>query len=263
MKASRVALGSSGATADPAADATEQAAIARAAIRTMRSHRMALRQRNEGSDVSPCRAVASYSSCTNARTAAAREHRGALWATRSPAACWRAGSACRPLSAIWWPAWRSDRSRPGFQGRPGRHPPDGGVRRHPADVRRRPALLLQRPLAGPPRRHPRRRHPDGDRRGVGLRRRRAAGAFCRPAPPGSSASRMSVASTVVLMRALMDHGWLDTPHGKVAIGWLVVEDLLMRRHPRAAARAGRTVDRPGPLGHGRASRSARRCCSSR
>jgi CPA2 family monovalent cation:H+ antiporter-2 len=37
---------------------------------------------------------------------------------------------------------------------------------------------------------------------------------------------VSVASTVVLMRSLMDHGWLDTPHGKVAIGWLVFEDLL-------------------------------------
>jgi CPA2 family monovalent cation:H+ antiporter-2 len=37
----------------------------------------------------------------------------------------------------------------------------------------------------------------------------------------------SVASTVVQMRSLMDHGWLDTPHGKVAIGWLVVEDLLV------------------------------------
>jgi CPA2 family monovalent cation:H+ antiporter-2 len=36
----------------------------------------------------------------------------------------------------------------------------------------------------------------------------------------------SVASTVVLMRSLMDNGWLDTPHGKVAIGWLVFEDLL-------------------------------------
>ncbi len=37
---------------------------------------------------------------------------------------------------------------------------------------------------------------------------------------------ISVASTVVLMRALMDAGWLDTPTGKIAIGWLVVEDLL-------------------------------------
>ena len=37
---------------------------------------------------------------------------------------------------------------------------------------------------------------------------------------------ISVASTVVLTRALMDQGWLDTPQGKVAIGWLVFEDLL-------------------------------------
>ena len=37
----------------------------------------------------------------------------------------------------------------------------------------------------------------------------------------------SVASTVVLLRSLMDHGWLDSPAGKVAVGWLVVEDLLM------------------------------------
>ncbi len=38
---------------------------------------------------------------------------------------------------------------------------------------------------------------------------------------------ISVASTVVLMRVLMDYGWLDTPTGKIAIGWLIVEDLLM------------------------------------
>ena len=37
---------------------------------------------------------------------------------------------------------------------------------------------------------------------------------------------LSVTSTVVLMRALMDQGWLDSPAGKVAVGWLVVEDLL-------------------------------------
>ena len=36
---------------------------------------------------------------------------------------------------------------------------------------------------------------------------------------------ISVASTVVMMRGLMDHGWLDTIHGKVAVGWLVFEDL--------------------------------------
>jgi CPA2 family monovalent cation:H+ antiporter-2 len=37
----------------------------------------------------------------------------------------------------------------------------------------------------------------------------------------------AVTSTVVQMRSLMDRGWLETPHGKVAIGWLVVEDLLV------------------------------------
>ena len=37
---------------------------------------------------------------------------------------------------------------------------------------------------------------------------------------------VSVASTMVLLRSLMDHGMLDSPHGKVAIGWLVFEDLI-------------------------------------
>jgi len=36
----------------------------------------------------------------------------------------------------------------------------------------------------------------------------------------------SVASTVVLLRALMDHGNLDTAEGHAAVGWLVVEDLI-------------------------------------
>lgn len=36
---------------------------------------------------------------------------------------------------------------------------------------------------------------------------------------------ISVASTVVLLRGLMDLGALDTPHGRVAVGWLIVEDL--------------------------------------
>ncbi|HEY7474705.1 MAG TPA: cation:proton antiporter [Vicinamibacterales bacterium] len=37
---------------------------------------------------------------------------------------------------------------------------------------------------------------------------------------------LSVASTVVLLRTMMDYGWLETPYGKVAVGWLVFEDLL-------------------------------------
>ncbi len=37
---------------------------------------------------------------------------------------------------------------------------------------------------------------------------------------------ISVASTVVLTRVLMDHHDLQTPTGHIAVGWLVVEDLL-------------------------------------
>ncbi|HJV35796.1 cation:proton antiporter, partial [Geomonas sp.] len=36
---------------------------------------------------------------------------------------------------------------------------------------------------------------------------------------------VSIASTVVLLRGLMDSGLLNSPHGRVAIGWLVLEDL--------------------------------------
>ncbi len=36
---------------------------------------------------------------------------------------------------------------------------------------------------------------------------------------------ISIASTVVLLRNLMDQGLLNTSHGQVAVGWLVLEDL--------------------------------------
>ena len=53
---------------------------------------------------------------------------------------------------------------------------------------------------------------------------------------------VSVASTVVLMRALMDHGGVDTPEGHAAVGWLVVEDvitvLVLVLLPPLAASAG-------------------------
>jgi monovalent cation:H+ antiporter-2, CPA2 family len=38
---------------------------------------------------------------------------------------------------------------------------------------------------------------------------------------------LSVASTVVLLRALESRGLLDTGNGRIAVGWLVVEDLAM------------------------------------
>ncbi|MBE3561622.1 MAG: cation:proton antiporter [Ktedonobacteraceae bacterium] len=37
---------------------------------------------------------------------------------------------------------------------------------------------------------------------------------------------LSIASTVVLARNLMDQGFLNTSHGRVAMGWLVLEDLI-------------------------------------
>src|SRR6187431_178884 len=37
---------------------------------------------------------------------------------------------------------------------------------------------------------------------------------------------MSIASTVVLLRAITDRGELDTSQGRIAIGWLIVEDLV-------------------------------------
>jgi monovalent cation:H+ antiporter-2, CPA2 family len=36
---------------------------------------------------------------------------------------------------------------------------------------------------------------------------------------------ISIASTVVLLRGLMDEGLLDSRHGRIAVGWLVLEDL--------------------------------------
>ena len=38
---------------------------------------------------------------------------------------------------------------------------------------------------------------------------------------------LSVASTVVLLRALEERNALETPNGRIAIGWLIVEDLAM------------------------------------
>ena len=38
---------------------------------------------------------------------------------------------------------------------------------------------------------------------------------------------LSVASTVVLLRALEARNMLESPEGKIAVGWLIVEDLVM------------------------------------
>ena len=38
---------------------------------------------------------------------------------------------------------------------------------------------------------------------------------------------LSVASTVVLLKALEERNAVQTPNGRVAVGWLIVEDLAM------------------------------------
>jgi monovalent cation:H+ antiporter-2, CPA2 family len=38
---------------------------------------------------------------------------------------------------------------------------------------------------------------------------------------------LSVASTVVLLRALQEHGIVESERGRIAVGWLIVEDLIM------------------------------------
>src|SRR5918992_533332 len=49
-------------------------------------------------------------------------------------------------------------------------------------------------------------------------------------PPGSAivlGLALSVASTVVLMRALESRGALQSINGRIAVGWLIVQDLVM------------------------------------
>jgi monovalent cation:H+ antiporter-2, CPA2 family len=54
-----------------------------------------------------------------------------------------------------------------------------------------------------------------------------AGAFGWPLKSGLVLGlALSVASTVVLVRVLSDNRMLDTVHGHVAVGWLIVEDIL-------------------------------------
>jgi CPA2 family monovalent cation:H+ antiporter-2 len=62
---------------------------------------------------------------------------------------------------------------------------------------------------------------------------------------------LSVASTVVLLRALEDRGQLDSFNGRIAVGWLVVEDLVtvlvLVLLPALAGPLGGKGDSGGPL----------------
>ncbi|HEU4522154.1 MAG TPA: cation:proton antiporter, partial [Thermoanaerobaculia bacterium] len=64
---------------------------------------------------------------------------------------------------------------------------------------------------------------------------------------------LSVASTVVLLRALESRGVLDSLNGRIAVGWLIVEDLVMvlvlvLLPPLAGLLGGRTHVAPGGEG---------------
>ena len=65
---------------------------------------------------------------------------------------------------------------------------------------------------------------------------------------------LSVASTVVLLRALESHGALESINGRIAVGWLVVEDLamvlvLVLLPPLAGWLGGNTPDRLGAVSY--------------
>ena len=155
---------------------------------------------------------------------------------------------------------------PGLHRRHRHRPRARRARRHPADVRGRDPVLDPRPAGRALDRDPGRARPDRRRRGllgVGSARRSGWGL-------GGGlvlGLALSVASTVVLLRALTDRGELDTPQGRIAVGWLIVEDLLRsssssccRRSPRSWAvgaaepmrrrRRRAAADRPRP-GQGR------------
>ncbi|WP_407524940.1 YbaL family putative K(+) efflux transporter [Methylobacterium oryzisoli] len=64
---------------------------------------------------------------------------------------------------------------------------------------------------------------------------------------------LSVASTVVLLRALEERGLLDTDKGRIAVGWLIVEDLAMvLTLVLLPALAGALGGEAGQGGHGHA-----------
>jgi hypothetical protein len=102
--------------------------------------------------------------------------------------------------------------------------PAGRDRRDAADVRRRPALLAGRPAGGAQDRVP----------GAIVQMAVATAGRGRGHLVGLAAGRalvfglsLSVASTVVLLRALESRGHARPTNGRIAVGWLVVEDLAM------------------------------------
>ncbi len=104
----------------------------------------------------------------------------------------------------------------------------GRDRRHPADVRRRPAFLARRTCCPVRADHGAGRHRADRRRDACLALALAwmLGWHARRRP-ASSASPCRSPRTVVLLRALQERRLIETERGRIAVGWLIVEDLAM------------------------------------
>ena len=130
-------------------------------------------------------------------------------------------------------------------------------RRHPADVRRRAAFLARRICS----RSARSRSPARSARS----RSRPCSAWRSPmrsaGPLGAGlvfGLALSVASTVVLLRALQERRLVETERGRIAVGWLIVEDIAMVLALVLLPALADIAERSGRrgLGHRRAAASA-------
>src|SRR5512132_1607212 len=150
--------------------------------------------------------------------------------------CYRPRASLRPgfgstpvarLAACWLPPGRHHRRAiyPRFRRRPVARQSVGRDPRDPSDVRRRPAFLAQRPDVSPGcraagcGRADRGRHVARSWLGLDARLGDRRWARLRPRAP--------VASTVVLIRSLQERRIFETERGRIAVGWLIVEDLAM------------------------------------
>ena len=162
-----------------------------------------------------------YANCLHRLTAPDQYHSGAdLW--RSSAGCLPGVSACQ-RSSVSPRRVAIGPFTPGFVG-------DIQTIMQLAewgdlpDVRRRPAFFLSRPLACARYCHPWCADPDGAGHAAWLWLSQLWGWDVIAGVMLGLA--ISVASTVVLLRGLMDNSLLNTSHGQAAVGWLVMEDIM-------------------------------------
>ena len=86
---------------------------------------------------------------------------------------------------------------------------------------------IKRPDGGPPDRHPRRHRPDRGGDGARHRRSRLALGLVASAPASSSASRSRSPARSCCCARWRSAARSIPAHGRIAVGWLIVEDLAM------------------------------------